>query len=89
MHQSICVFCGSSSGTNAAYRDAATGLGGVLAAQGRRLVYGGGNVGLMGVVADAALLDLYDPHPAASAALEWLLEQGFGNGKMRETEALG
>ena len=55
MHQSICVFCGSSSGANAAYRGAATELGGLLAAQGRRLVYGGGNVGLMGVVADAVL----------------------------------
>ena len=55
MHQSICVFCGSSPGANAAYRDAATELGGLLAAQGRRLVYGGGNVGLMGVVADAVL----------------------------------
>ena len=55
MHQSICVFCGSSSGANSAYRGAATELGGLLAAQGRRLVYGGGNVGLMGVVADAVL----------------------------------
>jgi uncharacterized protein (TIGR00730 family) len=55
VHQSICVFCGSSSGANAAYRGAAAELGGLLAAQGRRLVYGGGNVGLMGVVADAVL----------------------------------
>jgi hypothetical protein len=37
------------------------------------------------VLADAAVLDLHDPHPAAAAALDWLLEQGFGSGKMRET----
>jgi len=55
VHQSICVFCGSSSGASPAYRKAATGLGNLLAAQGRRLVYGGGNVGLMGVLADAVL----------------------------------
>lgn len=57
VHQSVCVFCGSSPGLNPAYRDAARQLGMLLAAQGRRLVYGGGNVGLMGIVADAALQD--------------------------------
>jgi hypothetical protein len=36
-------------------------------------------------VADAALLDLYGPHPAAPAALDWLLGEGFGNGTTRET----
>jgi uncharacterized protein (TIGR00730 family) len=53
--RSICVFCGSSTGVNPAYRHAADGLGRAIAASGRRLVYGGGNVGLMGVLADAAL----------------------------------
>jgi len=52
---SICVFCGSSPGGRPAYRDAADALGRALAVQGRTLVYGGGNVGLMGVVADGAL----------------------------------
>jgi uncharacterized protein (TIGR00730 family) len=51
----VCVFCGSSPGARPAYREAADALGRVLAAQGRTLVYGGGNVGLMGTVADAAL----------------------------------
>jgi uncharacterized protein (TIGR00730 family) len=51
----VCVFCGSSPGARPAYRDAAAALGRALAAQGRTLVYGGGNVGLMGTVADAAL----------------------------------
>lgn len=51
----LCVFCGSSLGVNSAYAEAATTLGTLLAARGIGLVYGGGNVGLMGVIADAAL----------------------------------
>ena len=53
--RSLCVFCGSRSGTEVAYDEAARALGRALAADGIRLVYGGGRVGLMGVVADAAL----------------------------------
>ena len=53
--KSLCVFCGSRSGTEAAYDEAASALGLALAAGGITLVYGGGRVGLMGVVADAAL----------------------------------
>lgn len=52
---SLCVFCGSSPGKDAAYGAAARSLGATLARRGITLVYGGGNVGLMGVVADAAL----------------------------------
>jgi uncharacterized protein (TIGR00730 family) len=51
----LCVFCGSSHGTNPAYAEAAKGLGAEFARRGIELVYGGGNVGLMGVVADAVL----------------------------------
>lgn len=51
----LCVFCGSSVGNNPAYVEAATTLGTLLANRGVGLVYGGGNVGLMGVIADAAL----------------------------------
>jgi uncharacterized protein (TIGR00730 family) len=50
----VCVFCGSGSGADPAYREAAA-LGQEVARRGLRLVYGGGNVGLMGVLADAAL----------------------------------
>ncbi|TWC40281.1 hypothetical protein FBY03_103233 [Pseudomonas sp. SJZ079] len=53
--RSICVFCGASPGAQPIYRQAAESLGRHLAEQGLRLVYGGGAVGLMGVVADAAL----------------------------------
>jgi len=51
----LCVFCGSSVGANPAYAEVATTLGTLLAKRGIGLVYGGGNVGLMGVIADAAL----------------------------------
>ncbi len=51
----LCVFCGSSVGSNPAYAEAAVTLGALLARRGIGLVYGGGNVGLMGVIADAAL----------------------------------
>jgi len=52
---SVCVFCGSSSRVADAYRNAATRLGALVATHGLRLVYGGGRVGLMGLLADAAL----------------------------------
>ena len=53
--QSVCVFCGSSSGFDPAYVDTANALGRLLAAEGLTLVYGGACVGLMGAVADATL----------------------------------
>jgi uncharacterized protein (TIGR00730 family) len=52
---SVCVFCGSSPGRRPDYAAAAQHLGRALALSGKRVVYGGGNVGLMGVLADAAL----------------------------------
>jgi hypothetical protein len=51
----LCVFCGSSPGRLPRYRHAAEALGATLAKKGIGLVYGGGAVGLMGIVADAAL----------------------------------
>lgn len=51
----VCVFCGSSVGNKPAYLDAARAMGKLLATRGIGLVYGGGAVGLMGVIADAAL----------------------------------
>src|SRR5579875_660982 len=53
--RSVAVFCGSRFGVDPAYRRAAEALGAGLAASGRRLVYGGGRIGLMGAVADAVL----------------------------------
>ena len=51
----ICVFCGSSSGKRLDYTDAARAMGRELAARGIGLVYGGGNVGLMGIIADTVM----------------------------------
>jgi uncharacterized protein (TIGR00730 family) len=51
----ICVFCGSSFGARPAYREAAVEVGTTLARKGLGLVYGGGNIGLMGALADATL----------------------------------
>jgi len=53
--RSICVYCGSSGRVDPRYREAAEHLGTELARRGIRVVYGGGRVGLMGLVADAAL----------------------------------
>ena len=52
--RSVCVFCGSRSGVDPAYVQAARGTGQAIAAAGWRLVYGAGDVGLMGEVARAA-----------------------------------
>ncbi|MBC8007309.1 MAG: TIGR00730 family Rossman fold protein [Prolixibacteraceae bacterium] len=51
----VCVFCGSSAGVRQDYANAARGLAVALARRGLELVYGGGNVGLMGVLADSML----------------------------------
>ncbi|MEW5926533.1 MAG: TIGR00730 family Rossman fold protein [Gemmatimonadota bacterium] len=51
----VCVFCGSSPGVRPGYAAAARAMGTLLAERGIGLVYGGGKVGLMGIVADAAL----------------------------------
>ena len=51
----VCIYCGSSPGSLAEYADAARHCGTVLAERRLTIVYGGGNVGLMGILADAAL----------------------------------
>ena len=53
--RSLCVLCGSREGTEPAYRSAAIRLGQLMAGRGVRLVYGGGSIGLMGVIADAVI----------------------------------
>ena len=53
--KSICVYCGSNAGNQPIYRSEAEKLGRLLAARGIEVVYGGGNIGLMGAVADACL----------------------------------
>ncbi len=53
--RTVCVYCGSSAGGAPAYRDAARKLGLTLGKAGIGLVYGGGNLGLMGAIADAVI----------------------------------
>jgi len=53
--RSVCVYCGSNAGNKPVYTERAIALGTRLAKEGLQLVYGGGNVGLMGLVADAVL----------------------------------
>ena len=53
--RSVCVYCGSNAGSRPVYAERAAELGKRLAADGLAVVYGGGNVGLMRIVADAAL----------------------------------
>ena len=77
----ICVFCGASAGARPAYAAAARDLGEAIAARGLGLVYGGGKVGLMGAVADAAL--------SAGAAVdgvipEALMERELGHGSVTQ-----
>ena len=55
LNYSVAVFCGSKLGNNPAFAAAATAIGTGLARAGMRLIYGGGKVGMMGVLADAAL----------------------------------
>tara|TARA_R110002072_G_scaffold113679_5_gene243340 strand:+ start:629 stop:1210 length:582 start_codon:yes stop_codon:yes gene_type:complete len=53
--KAVCVYCGSNTGARREYADAARAMGTAIARRGLTLVYGGGRVGLMGLVADAAL----------------------------------
>lgn len=53
--QAACIFCGSNTGKNEVYADATRALVRILASAGIRIVFGGGKVGLMGVVAETAL----------------------------------
>ncbi len=90
----ICVFCGSNPGASPVYAEAARALGEALAERGLGLVYGGGNVGLMRVVADAALAagaEVIGVIPHALVARE-VAHQGLTElrevGSMHERKAL-
>lgn len=90
----ICVFCGSNPGADRAYAEAAAELGRTLAGRGITLVYGGGRVGLMGVLADATLASggrVTGVIPEALAAKE-LAHDGLTElrvvGSMHERKAL-
>lgn len=67
--KSVCVFCGSNPGNDPVYADAARAMGAEIARRGMVLVYGGGAVGLMGIVADAALAAGGEVHGVIPRAL--------------------
>ena len=90
----VCVFCGSSKGARPEYTEAARVVGETLAKQGVGLVYGGGRIGLMGVVADAALASggrvvgvIPDPLATKELAHDGLTELHIVSG-MHERKAL-
>jgi len=81
MTLSLCVYCGSRTGSEPAYRQAAEAVGTLIGRLGWQLVYGGGRAGLMGLVADAAL--------AAGARVvgvipSTLMERELGHGGLHE-----
>lgn len=51
----VCIFCGSAAGARKDYADAATEMGGLICKSKSSLIYGGGNIGLMGIVADEVM----------------------------------
>jgi uncharacterized protein (TIGR00730 family) len=70
MLSSVGVYCASSPGADPGYAAAAASLGQLLAGRGIRLVYGGAHVGLMGVLADAALAGGGEVHGVITQALQ-------------------
>jgi uncharacterized protein (TIGR00730 family) len=82
----VCVFCGSSLGSRPAYADAARRLGEALARRRIGLVYGGGSIGLMGVVADAALAAGGEVIGVIPAALE---RRELARGKLTRLHVVG
>jgi uncharacterized protein (TIGR00730 family) len=78
---SLCVFCGSRVGVDPAFREAAEQLGRSLAERGVRLVYGGGSIGLMGVIMQAVL----DNGGAVTGVIpEFLMRREVGNPALTE-----
>ncbi|MDP1587799.1 MAG: TIGR00730 family Rossman fold protein [Prosthecobacter sp.] len=77
----ICVYCGSNAGNDPAHRAAAHALGAFLARSGLGLVYGGGNVGLMGAVADGALAEKGE---VIGVIPKSLMEKELGHGGVTE-----
>lgn len=84
--RTLCVFCGSSPGVRKDYAAAARGLGRAMVERGVRLVFGGGQVGLMGVVADAVM---EAGGEAASVMPKALLEKEIGHQRLTELQVVG
>lgn len=79
--KSLCVFCGASDAVDFSYREAATRLGTLMAAAGVRLVFGGGRIGLMGLVAAATA--------KAGGTVTGIIPRHLHNFEIGQQEALG
>ncbi len=86
--RSICVFCGSSPGRDPEFARAAGDLGRLLAEREITLVYGGGHVGLMGVIADAAMDAGGDVHGVITRALQRKEVAHGGLRRLQVTESM-
>ncbi|MEE8393111.1 MAG: TIGR00730 family Rossman fold protein, partial [Rhodospirillales bacterium] len=78
---SLCVFCGSRKGADPAYAAAAERLGRTMAERGLRLIYGGGGIGLMGVLSDAVLASGGE---VVGVIPEFLMKYEIGNMEVTE-----
>jgi hypothetical protein len=81
----VCVFCGSGLGASAEYTEAARAIGRWLAAERHTLIYGGGNIGLMGEVADAVLSQQGE---AIGVIPEFLLRREVGHTGLTRLEVV-
>ncbi len=95
--KALCVFCGSSTGNDSYYTGKARELGNSLASAGLELVYGGGSIGLMGVLADAVLEKdgrvtgvipkfLYDKELGHKGVTELIVVESMHERKMKMAE---
>jgi uncharacterized protein (TIGR00730 family) len=82
----VCVFCGASSGRTPAYADAARAFGAAAATTGVGLVYGGGRVGIMGALADAALASGGE---VVGVIPQQLVERELAHGGITELHVVG
>lgn len=83
--KSVCVFCGSNPGNDPVYATGATAMGVEVARRGLTLVYGGGAVGLMGIIANAALEAGGNVHGVIPRALR---EKEIGHNGLTELEVV-
>jgi uncharacterized protein (TIGR00730 family) len=82
----VCVYCGSQSGHDVRYAEAARATGRALGEGGFGLVYGGGRIGLMGTVADAALAA---GAPVLGVIPERLMARELGHPRLQELRVVG
>ena len=82
----ICVFCGSGTGRNPVYADAARTLGKLMVQHQSTLIYGGGNIGLMGIVADAVMAG---GGKVVGVIPDFLMQKEVGHKGLTQLEVVG